>query len=69
MVRHVQQGAPQQSPWKVLQQVKDEFIQVGQLKKRPQQSELELIFINASAASSPVTQAVKFFKGLAGKGK
>lgn len=67
LVRHVERGSPAGVPWKVLQQDGSKFVQIGQPKARPQAAELELIFINASAAASPVTQAVKFFKGLTGK--
>jgi hypothetical protein len=43
--------------------------QVGQMKTRPQQSDLELIFMNASAASSPLTSVVKGVKSLFSKSK
>ncbi len=42
---------------------------VGRQPRRPTPGDLELAFYNAAAASSPVTQGVKFFKGLAGGGK
>lgn len=38
--------------------------QVGQTKARPSQQELELAFLNASAASSPLTSAAKGFRSL-----
>lgn len=34
------------------------------MKKRPTQSDLEIAFMNASAASSPLTGAVKSAKSL-----
>lgn len=42
---------------------------VGRQPRRPTPGDLELAFYNAAAASSPVTQGVKFFKGLASGGK
>jgi hypothetical protein len=42
-------------------------LQIGQMKQRPQQSDLELIFMNASAASSPLTGMVKSLKGIFSK--
>lgn len=37
--------------------------------RRPTSEDLELAFINASAASSPLTKTAKFLKGLMPKGK
>lgn len=56
------------APWQVLVQQRDgRFMQVGQTKKRPSQEELEIIFMNASAAASPLTGAVKGARGLLDK--
>jgi hypothetical protein len=52
--------------WRVL--LKDRrsgrFMQVGALKRRPTPSDLELAFINAKAAQSPLTSLVKGVRGL-----
>jgi hypothetical protein len=40
---------------------------VGRTKRRPTSDDLQLAFMNASAAESPLTKTVKFFKGLAAK--
>ena len=51
--------------WQILSQQRDgRFVQVGQMKRRPAQSDLEIAFMNASAASSPLTGAVKGARGL-----
>lgn len=42
-------------------------VQVGSMTRRPRPDDLELAFINASAATSPLTKTVKFFKGFGGK--
>lgn len=42
--------------------------QVGQMKRRPTQSDLELAFINAKAAQSPLTSLVKGVRGIFDKG-
>lgn len=39
-------------------------VQVGQMSRRPTSSDLELAFINAKAAQSPLTSLVKGFRGL-----
>jgi hypothetical protein len=39
------------------------------MKRRPSQSDLELAFMNARAASSPLTSLVKGVKGMLDKGK
>jgi hypothetical protein len=38
--------------------------QVGQLRRRPSPSDLEVAFINAKAATSPLTSLVKGVRGL-----
>jgi hypothetical protein len=38
--------------------------QVGAMTRRPAPDELELAFINASAAASPLTKTAKFLRGL-----
>jgi hypothetical protein len=40
------------------------LLQVGQMKRRPTQSDLELAFINAKAAQSPLTSLVKGVRGI-----
>ncbi|WIA23209.1 hypothetical protein OEZ86_010097 [Tetradesmus obliquus] len=62
-------GSAAASPWRVLLKEGDDFVQVGQMKRRPSQSDLELVIMNARAASSPLTSLVKGVKGLMGKGK
>ncbi len=58
-------GALAGAPWQILATQRDgRFLQVGQMKKRPAQSDLELAFMNASAAKSPLTGAVKSAKSL-----
>ncbi|KAG2482133.1 hypothetical protein HYH03_018919 [Edaphochlamys debaryana] len=52
------------APWRILLQEKDQFMQVGAMTRRPTPSDLELAFLNASAAASPLTKAAKFVKGL-----
>ncbi len=47
----------------------DLWMQVGAMGRRPTGEDLELAFINASAASSPLTKTAKFLKGLMPKGK
>eukprot|EP00775_Hariotina_reticulata_P010704 gene10704-10861_t len=42
---------------------------VGQMKTRPSQSDLELVLLNAKAASSPLTSLVKGVKGMLDRGK
>lgn len=39
------------------------------MKKRPAQSDLELVLMNARAASSPLTSLVRGVKGMLDKGK
>ncbi|KIY97141.1 hypothetical protein MNEG_10820 [Monoraphidium neglectum] len=52
-------------PWQILTVQRDgRFLQVGQMKTRPKQSDLELAFMNASAASSPITGAVRSAKSI-----
>eukprot|EP00877_Chromochloris_zofingiensis_P014443 jgi/Chrzof1/9252/UNPLg00219.t1 len=51
--------------WNVLWMDKPgRFVRVARTKHRPQQSDLELAFMNASASASPLTSAVKGFKSL-----
>jgi hypothetical protein len=45
------------------------LLQVGQMKSRPSQSDLELVLLNAKAASSPLTSLVKGVKGMLDRGK
>ena len=42
--------------------------QIGRQQRKPTGGELELAFYNAAAASSPLTQGLKFVKGLTGGG-
>lgn len=62
-------GSAAASPWRVLLKEGEQFVQVGQMKRRPSQSDLELAFMNARAASSPLTSLVKGVKGMLDKGK
>ncbi|KAF6257364.1 hypothetical protein COO60DRAFT_1461188 [Scenedesmus sp. NREL 46B-D3] len=62
-------GSAAASPWRVLLKEGEQFVQVGQMKRRPSQSDLELAFMNARAASSPLTSLVKGVKGIMDKGK
>jgi hypothetical protein len=58
-------GALSAVPWQILvEQRGGRFLQVGQMKRRPSQSDLELAFMNASAAKSPLTGAVRGAKSL-----
>jgi hypothetical protein len=58
-------GGLASAPWQILAAQRDgRFQQVGQMKRRPTQSDLELAFMNASAAASPLTGAVKSAKSL-----
>ena len=43
--------------------------QIARQQRKPTGGELELAFYNAAAATSPLTQGVKFVKGLTGGGK
>ncbi|KAG2445463.1 hypothetical protein HXX76_000081 [Chlamydomonas incerta] len=52
------------APWRILLKQKEEFVQVGAMPRRPTSSDLELAFLNASAASSPLTKTAKFIRGL-----
>lgn len=53
------------SAWRVLlEQQGGEFVQVGQMTRRPSESDLELAFMNARAASSPLTSLVKGVRGV-----
>lgn len=45
------------------------MLQVGQMKTRPSQSDLELVLLNAKAANSPLTSLVKGVKGMLDRGK
>jgi len=58
-------GALASIPWQILAAQRDgRLLQVGQMKRRPAQSDLEVAFMNASAAKSPLTGAVKSAKSL-----
>jgi hypothetical protein len=63
--RPARPGALAGVPWQILvEQRGGRFLQVGQMKRRPTQSDLELAFMNASAAKSPLTGAVRSAKSL-----
>ncbi|EFJ50051.1 hypothetical protein VOLCADRAFT_104003 [Volvox carteri f. nagariensis] len=57
-------GAEGSPPWRILLKERDQFVQVGAMARRPTSSDLELAFINAAAASSPLTKTAKFLRGL-----
>ncbi|MEW5309438.1 MAG: hypothetical protein WDW38_001327 [Sanguina aurantia] len=62
---HAREGGPAvPQQWKILREQGGKFLQVGQTKTRPSSEDLELIFLNASAASSPLTAAAKFMRNL-----
>jgi hypothetical protein len=42
---------------------------VGRQARRPTSGDLEVAFYNAAAVNSPLTQGVRFIKGLGGRGK
>ncbi|GIL93574.1 hypothetical protein Vretimale_19992 [Volvox reticuliferus] len=52
------------SSWRILLKERDEYVQVGAMTRRPTSGDLELAFINAAAASSPLTKTAKFLRGL-----
>jgi len=67
VLRRVAPGSSS-APWQVLMMTgAGDFVQIGQMKQRPEQNDLELIFMNASAASSPLTSIVKSVKGIFSK--
>ncbi|PNW79845.1 hypothetical protein CHLRE_08g369000v5 [Chlamydomonas reinhardtii] len=57
-------AAGRPAPWRILLKQKEEFVQVGAMPRRPTSSDLELAYLNASAASSPITKTAKFLRGL-----
>eukprot|EP00878_Enallax_costatus_P047266 GHUV01057731.1.p1 GENE.GHUV01057731.1~~GHUV01057731.1.p1 ORF type:complete len:288 (+),score=100.13 GHUV01057731.1:340-1203(+) len=71
VVHHVSPGSKgsSSSPWRVLVKEGEHFVQVGQMQKRPEPSDLELVLINARAAKSPLTSFVKGVKGMLDRGK
>ncbi|GLC36602.1 hypothetical protein PLESTM_000470200 [Pleodorina starrii] len=72
VLRTVESGAAAASggaPWRILLKEKDQFVQVGAMSRRPANSDLEVAFINAAAASSPLTKTAKFLRGLIPGGK
>jgi hypothetical protein len=53
------------APWQILAAQRDgRHLQVGSMKRRPSQSDLELAFMNASAAASPLAGAARAARGL-----
>jgi hypothetical protein len=56
--------------WRILYQVNNsgKHVQIGQTKSRPTSDDLQLAFINASAAQSPLSAAARGVKGLFGGG-
>ncbi|GFR49679.1 hypothetical protein Agub_g11827, partial [Astrephomene gubernaculifera] len=57
-------AAPRGAPWRILLRQGEEFVQVGAMPRRPSSGDLELAFLNASAAASPLTKTAKFLRGL-----
>ncbi|GFH21087.1 DUF1995 domain-containing protein [Haematococcus lacustris] len=67
VVRRVERGGAEAAVWRILlMRPGGRMEQVGQTRQRPSNTDLELAFINASAAASPLTNLVKAFRG---KGK
>ncbi|KAL6755308.1 hypothetical protein V8C86DRAFT_2678906 [Haematococcus lacustris] len=67
VVRRVERGGAEAAVWRILlTRPGGRMEQVGQTRQRPSNTDLELAFINASAAASPLTNLVKAFRG---KGK
>jgi hypothetical protein len=56
--------------WRILYQVgsSGKHVQIGQSKTRPSSDDLQVAFINASAAQSPLSAAARGVKGLFGGG-
>lgn len=54
-------------PWRIFYSSGGQLAQVGQTKTRPSPDDLQLAFMNAAAAESPLTRTVKFFRGLVNK--
>lgn len=52
------------APWRILYLLDDKFVQVGAMPRRPSPDDLQLAFINASAATSPLANTARFLKGL-----
>jgi hypothetical protein len=52
--------------WRILCESSTEgrFVQIGQARARPSDDDIQAAFLNASAAASPLTKAVKAAKGL-----
>ncbi|KAF5841373.1 hypothetical protein DUNSADRAFT_13241 [Dunaliella salina] len=69
VLKRVESGDPGATPYKMLKQVKGEFVQIGQSLKRPDNDDLEATFINASAAQSPLTKAARAIRGVFSKDK
>jgi hypothetical protein len=60
-------GAPAPTPTPTPRRRPRRLPQVGRTKRRPTSDDLQLAFMNAAAAESPLTKTVKFFKGLTAK--
>lgn len=65
VLRNMQQGGD--DSWRILWRSGQQHVQVGRTKRRPTSDDLQLAFMNAAAADSPLTKTVKFFKGLTAK--
>lgn len=63
----LRRGTSADAKWVILQQERGQWLQVGQSRTRPGNEELELAFLNASAASSPLTAAARFVRGVVDK--
>ena len=57
--------------WRILceSNVEGRFVQIGQARVRPSDDDIQAAFLNASAAASPLTKAVKAARGMFGGGK
>ncbi|CAL8470970.1 g10512 [Coccomyxa elongata] len=64
--KRVVKGQSGQAPWQILKQGwGNNWKIIGQMQRRPTSQDLELAFLNASAAESPITAGIKAVKQLA----
>lgn len=64
--KRVVKGQSGQMPWQIMKQGwGNNWKVIGQMQRRPTSQDLELAFLNASAAESPITAGIKAVKQLA----
>lgn len=64
--KRVVKGTAGEVPWQILKQGwGNNWKVIGQMQRRPSSEDLELAFLNASAAESPITAGIKAVKQLA----